>query len=109
MSDALPYDVENWEIVAQVPNLRVVIFKLSPGQKVPWHIHTQITDTFFCLEGPMVIEHVGDLESVELNVGESHVVLPNTPHQVGGKDGGPCKFEIVQGIGTYDFVPVDVE
>ncbi len=107
MPDKLPYDVEHWEVVSQVSDLRVAVFTLAAGQCVPWHIHTQVSDTFFCLEGPMVVEHRGDLKSVELAVGERHVVPPNTPHQVSGKDGGRCRFVIIQGIGTYDFVPIE--
>jgi len=106
MADPLPFEVEKFEIVDQVPNLRVVIFTLAPGQFVPWHIHTEITDKFFCLQGRMVVSHKGDLKSAEFGVGESYTVPPGTPHQVSGKDGQRCRFAIVQGIGTYDFVPV---
>ncbi len=109
MTDSVPYEVEHWEIVAQVPNLRVVVFTLADGQFVPWHIHTEITDTFFCLEGSMIVEHRGERESAELAIGESYVVPPGVPHRVSGKDGQRCRFAIVQGIGTYDFVPVDVD
>lgn len=108
MTEPLPYEVESWEIVAQVPSLRVVIFTLASNQRVPWHIHSEITDTFFCLEGRMVVEHV-DREHAELGVGDRHVVPPRTPHQVHGKDGQRCRFMIVQGIGTYDFVPIEVD
>jgi hypothetical protein len=27
------------------------------------------------------------------------------PHYVSGKNGGACRFLIVQGVGKYDFVP----
>jgi len=30
-----------------------------------------------------------------------------TAHQVAGKNGGRCRFVIVQGVGTYDYVPLD--
>ena len=29
---------------------------LAAGQCVPWHYHTEISDSFVCLEGPMVVE-----------------------------------------------------
>ena len=106
MSNDVPYEVEDFELVEQVPNLRVVVFTLAAGQCVPWHIHTQITDKFFCLEGPMTVEHRGELATAELNVGDSYVVTPNTPHRVSGKEGGRCRFLLVQGIGTYDFIPL---
>jgi hypothetical protein len=34
------------------------------------------------------------------------MVPPMTAHYVQGKDGGPCRFLIVQGVGVYDFVSV---
>src|SRR5262249_7178954 len=29
-----------------------------------------------------------------------------TAHCVHGKDGGPCRYMLVQGVGVYDFMPV---
>ncbi len=108
MSDPLPYDVEAWEVVRQVPDLRVATFTLAEGQCVPWHIHTEVSDKFFCLEGTLEVEHPEGMTSAELAVGESYEVPPGTPHRAKGKDGGRVRFLIVQGIGHYDFVPVEV-
>lgn len=108
MSDPLSYEVEDWQIVSLVPGLRVVTFTLSEGQCVPWHIHTEITDKFFCLEGTLEVEHPKGMPSAELTVGQTYEVLAGTPHRAKGKDGGRVWFLIVQGVGTYNFVPVDV-
>jgi hypothetical protein len=35
-----------------------------------------------------------------------HAVPAKRAHRVTGKDGGRCRFAILQGIGTYDFQPV---
>lgn len=109
MSKQPAYEVAQREMVAEVENLRVVVLTLAPGQFVPWHYHSKITDTFFCLQGPMVIAIQGGRSQIELAAGESHAVPKRKAHRVSGKDGGPCKFAIVQGIGAYDFVPVDVD
>ena len=42
----------------------------------------------------------------ELQAGETFTVPLKTPHQVAGKDGGPCRFLVVQGAGKYDFIPL---
>jgi len=107
MCNPRSYDVQQWETVAETPTLRVIVITLAPGQCVPWHLHTEITDTFYCLAGPMVVEHRDGMAASELATGETYAVPPQTPHYVHGKDGGRCKFLIVQGIGTYDFVPLD--
>ncbi len=100
----LPYAIEGRQLIAEAPGLRVQILTLGNGEAVPWHYHTEITDTFACLEGPMVVkmpsgDHV-------LEAGDTCAVPPNTPHRVCGKDGGCCRFLVVQGVGVHDFIPV---
>ena len=97
------YAIENRELIAETAGLRVQILTIGPGQCVPWHHHTRITDTFFCLEGPMVV-HTRERD-YELAPGEQCAVGPGEAHQVEGKGGGRCRFAIVQGVGEYDFVP----
>jgi quercetin dioxygenase-like cupin family protein len=100
-----PYPVKRRELVAEAPGLRVQILTLGPGHCVPWHHHSEITDTFFCLEGPMLVATRAPDTVHELNVGETCTVPAMLSHEVKGCDDGPCKFAIVQGVGAYDFVP----
>ena len=102
----MSYPLENRELVAQAPGLRMQILTLAAGQEVPWHWHSEVTDTFWCMDGPMVIEMRTPKEEVELAPGQMHAVPPKRAHRVTGKDGGRCRFAILQGIGTYDFQPV---
>ncbi|MGH7124037.1 MAG: cupin domain-containing protein [Stellaceae bacterium] len=100
------YEVEDYEMWAETPVLRMVVLTLAPGQEVPWHWHSNVSDTFFCMQGPMVIETRAPREVIELKPGETHLVPAKRAHRVTGKDDGPCKFAILQGVGTYDFNPV---
>ena len=101
--DARPYEIERQEVVAETATLRVGILTLATGQEVPWHYHSQVSDTFFCLEGTLSVEtRVPEAHHI-LTVGETCVVPPNTVHRVRGRDGGRARFLIVQGVGTYDF------
>ena len=50
------YEVEHLETVAGTGDLRVRLYTLAVGQEVPWHYHSHITDTFFCLEGTLSVE-----------------------------------------------------
>ncbi len=108
MAEEQPYELEHREVVAEAPNLRVSILTLAAGQCVPWHYHSEIIDTFFCMEGPMVVQTQGGRNKKELAPGEHHTVPQRTAHYVSGKGGGRCRFMIVQGVGVYDYVPVDV-
>ena len=101
-----PYAVEDYEVVAATPDLRMVVLTLASGQEVPWHWHSNVTDNVICLEGPMVVETRAPRERVELMAGERCTVPPKRAHRVGGKEGGRCKFAILQGVGSYDFNPV---
>lgn len=99
----LPYTVDDHEIVAATPDLRMVVLTLGAGQEVPWHWHSNVTDNVICLEGPMVVETRAPRERFELKPGERCSVPARRAHRVCGKEGGPCKFAILQGLGTYDF------
>ena len=99
------YEVKSRVTVAEAPNLRVRELALAEGQCVPWHHHTHITDTFFCMEGPMLVcTRKPDARHV-LHPGGKLAVGPGTPHRVTGLGDGACRFMIVQGVGTYDYVP----
>ena len=102
----LSYTVDDHEVVAATPDLRMVVLTLGAGQEVPWHWHSHVSDHVICLEGPMVVEMRAPRERFELRAGERCTVPPKRAHHVSGKAGGPCKFAILQGLGTYDFNPV---
>ena len=100
------YQVEHRETVAETAALRVRLFTLTAGQEVPWHYHSHVTDTFFCLEGTLSVETRSPAARHLLSVGESCAVPPMTAHRVTGHGCERARFLIVQGVGTYDFHPV---
>ena len=101
------YPTTKRETIAETPNLRVRLLALGRGQCVPWHYHTNITDTFFCMQGPMQVKTRNPDEVHVLEPGGTCAVPPGTPHIVTGVDDQPCKFIVVQGVGVYDFVPIE--
>jgi quercetin dioxygenase-like cupin family protein len=102
------YKIESRETVAKVDKLRASILTVGSGQCVPWHHHSEVTDTIFCIEGPMQVETRNPDAKRILIPGEMTVITPGQPHRVSGVDAGRCKFFIIQGVGNYDFIP-DVE
>jgi len=100
------YVIAGRETVAEGADLRVVVLTLAQGQCVPWHYHSTITDSFVCLEGPMVVETRAPHAMHRLQPGERCAVAPKTAHYVHGECDRPCKFMLVQGVGIYDFMPV---
>lgn len=100
------YEIADRELVAEGTDLRVQVLTLAPGQAVPWHYHSEITDHFVCLEGEIAVRTKSPDRSHILQPGERCAVGPNTAHLVYGNNRQTCKFMIIQGTGTYDFIPV---
>ena len=102
----LAHEAAGYEVPEETPELRMIVVTLDAGQEVPWHWHSNVSDRFFCMEGPMVVETRAPREVFELRPGETCVVPARRAHRTTGKDGGACKFAALQGVGVYDFNPV---
>jgi len=53
------YTIEDRQLIAETADLRVQILTVAEGQEIPWHHHSAVTDSFTCLEGPMVVRTRG--------------------------------------------------
>lgn len=103
----LPYTIKGRHMVARTEDLRVQILTLEPGEEIPWHRHSVVSDIFICLDGPMVVQTQNPDADHTFDSGQTLEVSVGTAHRVIGKDKGYCRFVIVQGIGQHDFLPVD--
>ncbi len=99
------YAVEREEIHARRPGFHITEIQISPHQKVPWHIHSQITDTFYVIEGRLKIYLREPEEEVLLEAGRTYAVTPRRPHLVTNAGSGSTTFLVLQGLGEYDYVP----
>jgi quercetin dioxygenase-like cupin family protein len=100
------YEVERRARHADRPGFRISELQLSPSQTVPWHYHTNISDTFYVLEGQMRLFLQDPKQEVRLGVGESFVAVAGRPHLVTNAGEGSLTFLILQGVGEYDYVPL---
>ena len=100
------YETEYRAYHLEREGFRVAELQLSPSQSVPWHKHTEISDTFYVLEGTMVLFLQDPKEEIHLEPGQSHVVVAGRPHLVTNGGTTSLSFLIMQGIGTYDYVPL---
>lgn len=104
-----PYDaaeIAHRETIMEGADMRVSVLTLAEKECIPWHFHTEITDSFVCLEGPMVVETRAPRAEHVLAPGERCEVPPNVAHYVHGLNDGAFKFLIIQGVGVYDNIPV---
>ena len=100
------YEVERRRCHAERPGFRINELQISKSQKVPWHYHSNIQDTFYVLEGSIRIFLQNPKESITLRPGETCTVAPRRPHLVTNAGEGSATFLVLQGIGEYDFVPL---
>ena len=100
------YEVERRTLHAERPGFRISEIQISPSQKVPWHYHTNVQDTFYVLQGRIRIFLRDPKEEARLGPGESYAVPPKRPHLVVNGGDASATFLVLQGIGEYDFNPL---
>ena len=100
------YEVERRAYHAERPGFRISELQISPTQRVPWHCHTNIQDTFYVLEGSVQILLREPKEEVRLKPGDTYSVRPMRPHLVTNAGEGSATFLVLQGVGEYDYVPL---
>jgi mannose-6-phosphate isomerase-like protein (cupin superfamily) len=100
------YEVERRAEHAARPGFRITELQISPKQKVPWHYHSNVQDTFYVLEGTLRIFLQEPKEEVRLSPGQTYSVPPRRAHLVTNGGQASATFLVLQGIGEYDFVPL---
>jgi len=100
------YQVERRAEHAARPGFRITELQISPTQKVPWHYHTHVQDTFYVIEGQLRIFLREPKAEVRLMPGETYSVAPGRAHLVTNGGDTSTTFLVLQGIGEYDFVPL---
>lgn len=98
------YEVERRARHAERPGFRISELQISPSQRVPWHYHTDIQDTFYVLQGRLRLFLRDPNEEVRLGPGETYSVRPGRPHLVTNAGDTSATFLVLQGIGEYDYV-----
>jgi len=100
------YEVERRAEHAARPGFRITELQISTTQKVPWHYHSNVRDTFYVLEGTLRLFLRDPMDVVRLAPGDTYCVEPRRPHLVTNAGSGSATFLVLQGIGEYDFVPL---
>jgi quercetin dioxygenase-like cupin family protein len=107
IKDASPlYEVELRAEHAARPGFRITELQISPKQKVPWHYHNNVQDSFYVIAGQLRLFLREPKEEVRLGPGDTYSVAPRRPHLVANGGEGSATFLVLQGIGEYDFVPL---
>jgi mannose-6-phosphate isomerase-like protein (cupin superfamily) len=100
------YEVERRAYYAARRGFRIAELQIAPAQKVPWHYHNNVHDTFYVVAGSIRIFLQDPKEEVRLTPGQTFAVPPKRPHLVTNAGDVSAVFLVLQGIGEYDFVPL---
>lgn len=100
------YEVERRARHCERKGFRITELQLSPAQTVPWHTHTNVSDTFYVLAGTLRLFLQDPKETIELLPGQIYQVAPGRPHLVTNAGAGSMTFLVLQGVGEYDYVPM---
>jgi quercetin dioxygenase-like cupin family protein len=106
MAQGLGYTVKSIEPVALGTDVQARLFTLAPGETIPWHFHSAVTDWYFVLEGRLSIETRAPADRQLLTVGSMYSITPKTAHLVANRSDADTRFLLVQGVGSYDFLKV---
>jgi hypothetical protein len=72
-------DVEKQTHHLERPGFRIAELTINPTQKVPWHCHSNVQDTFYVLEGKIRLFLRDPKEEIRLAPGETYSVKPRRP------------------------------
>ena len=100
------YEVERRAYHAARPGFRIAELQISPTQKVPWHYHNNVHDTFYVLEGTIRSFSPAAEGRGASVAGPDFFRPPKRPHLVTNAGDTSAVFLVLQGIGEYDFVPL---
>jgi quercetin dioxygenase-like cupin family protein len=100
------YEVERRALYGERPGFRISELQISPTQKVPWHLHNNIDDTFYVVAGKIRLFLREPNEDLRLAPGDSYRVKAGRAHLVTNDGDTSATFLVLQGIGEYDYVPL---
>jgi quercetin dioxygenase-like cupin family protein len=106
MAQGAGYTVISIEPVAIGSDVQARLFTLAPGETIPWHFHSAVTDWYFVLEGALSIETRGPADQRLLSVGGNFRIPPKTAHLIANRSDADTRFLLVQGVGPYNFLRV---
>ena len=104
--DAVRASLTTLEVVDERDGVKITRIVLEPGEEVPWHHHTEVTDTFYPVVGPLTIETRAPDGMIQIEAGQVFQTEVGQPHRVSNGTRHQVQFLLIQGGGEFDFVPM---
>jgi len=100
------YEVERRARHAERDGFRITELQISPTQRIPWHAHSVVQDTFYVLEGKLDLFLLKPKEKISLEPHQIYPVVAGRPHLVTNPGKTSTTFLVMQGGGQYDYIPL---
>ena len=101
------YQIKRIENVVVGADVQARILTLAPGDVIPWHYHKQCADYYFVLEGTLTIAtREPTIAQRTFGIGATHTIAPGTAHFLTNRSTADCRFLLLQGVGTPDWIEV---
>jgi quercetin dioxygenase-like cupin family protein len=94
--------------IIRTDNVLVRIMVLGKDSSTDWHYHSRVGDFFVCLSGAIKLETTNPDETMILLPGQRAEVKPQQVHRVSNIHNDQSEYLLVQGVGEYDFVKVEI-
>ena len=98
------YTVKDIEPIMEGAHVQARMFTLAPGDSIPWHHHSEVTDHYFVLRGTLSIKTRDPDSDRQLEVGDRYQIVPGTDHLLANGGAADCQFLLLQGGGKYDWI-----
>lgn len=95
------------EIIIMTDTVRVRQLSLEPGDSTPWHFHNHVVDTMYGLSGRIEVQMRAPDQYTALKIGQHCQVDTGRAHRVLNVGDGTAVYLLIQGVGEYDFNPLD--
>ncbi len=102
------YRVKSIEPIMTGSDVQIRLFTLAPGETIPWHLHRAAADHYFVLEGALTVLTRQPEQSQTIGMGSDYRITPGTAHLITNRSSANCRFLLLQGVGKYDWVKLDV-
>ncbi len=100
-----PKTINREDVILKTSDVLIRVLRLEQGSSTGWHHHSVVSDFVVCLSGEVEVETKNPEQSKVLLPGQRYRIEPMQLHCVKNSSTITSEYLLVQGIGSYDFIP----
>ncbi len=100
-----PNTINRGDLILKTSDVLIRVLKLEQGSSTGWHHHSIVSDFVVCLSGEVAVETKNPEQSKVLLPGQRYRIEPMQVHCVKNTSAQASEYLLVQGTGSYDFIP----